>query len=110
MPSSRNAFPGGSTPRSRPSAHPTAQERASFTFLRVGVGRMVALFPRSDLQKDIGRWQCETRHAYVEAPDGTVWDWPIDDHATAGIGPMTKCRWRISVSATDLAISLKTHR
>lgn len=103
------------------------------TFLRAGPGRMVALFARSDLEKDIGDggatppfdlgMLCESaaavddavetmstagasvrkppqraawggHHAYVEAPDGTVWElahnpgWHVDDQGTAHIGPI----------------------
>ncbi len=103
------------------------------TFLRAGRGRMVALFARSDLEKDIGdggtvppfdlgtlfesaaavdaavdamtaagasvrkppqQADWGGYHAYVEAPDGTVWElahnpgWRIDIHGTAHIGPI----------------------
>lgn len=102
------------------------------TFLRAGPGRMVALFSRSDLAKDIGdggavppldlgmlfnapvavdtavaamseagarvrkRAQQADRggyHAYVETPDGTVWElahdpgWRIDEDGNADIVP-----------------------
>ncbi len=103
------------------------------TFLRAGPGRMVALFPKSDLEQDIGDggatplfdlgMLCEAPaavdaavdamgaagasackppqqadwggyHAYVEAPDGTVWElahnpgWRIDIDGTAHIRPI----------------------
>ncbi|MGH9150094.1 MAG: VOC family protein [Acidimicrobiales bacterium] len=101
------------------------------TFLRAGPGRMVALFARADLEKDIGDGGATPPfdlgmlhesapavdaavqtmssagayvrkppqpaewggyHAYVEAPDGTVWElahnpgWHVDDEGTAHIG------------------------
>jgi catechol 2,3-dioxygenase-like lactoylglutathione lyase family enzyme len=103
------------------------------TFLRAGPGRMVALFPKSDLEQDIGDGGATPPfdlgmlyespaavdaavdamsaagasvrkppqqadwggyHAYVEAPDGTVWElahnpgWRIDIDGTAHIGPI----------------------
>lgn len=103
------------------------------TFLRAGPGRMVAVFARSDLERDIGDGgptppfdlgmilesaaAVDTAveamstagatvrkapqqagwggyHAYVEAPDGTVWElahnpgWHVDDQGTAHIGPI----------------------
>lgn len=103
------------------------------TFLRAGPGRMVALFARGDLAKDIGDGGAtppfdlgmlyesssavdaavETMraagasvrkppqsaewggyHAYIEAPDGTVWElahnpgWHVDEEGTAHIGPV----------------------
>lgn len=103
------------------------------TFLRAGRGRMVALFARSDLEKDIGddgpippfdlgtlyesaaavdaavdamraagasvrkppqQADWGGYHAYVEAPEGTVWElahnpgWRIDLDGTAHIGPI----------------------
>lgn len=100
------------------------------TFLQAGSGRMVALFGRTDLAKDIGtgeappfdlghlcddeagvdevtrtlvdaggtlrkppqRAQWGGYHAYVEAPDGTVWEiahnpgWSVDADGNAHIG------------------------
>lgn len=100
------------------------------TFLRAGHSRMVALFARSDLARDMGVEQappfdlghlCDDAagvdavaaamvdagatlvkppqtatwggyHAYVEAPDGTVWEiahnpgWSVDTEGNASIG------------------------
>lgn len=103
------------------------------TFLRAGPGRMIALFSRSDLEKDISdggaappfdlgtlyesaaavdaavaamtaagaslrkppqRADWGGYHAYVQAPDGTVWElahnpgWRVDGDGTAYIGPV----------------------
>ena len=103
------------------------------TMLRAGYGRVVGLFSRADLAKDIGSGQappfdlghlCENEaevdtvtatlvdagatlrkppqrafwggyHAYVEAPDGTVWEiahnsgWRVDAEGKAHIGDDT---------------------
>jgi uncharacterized protein len=103
------------------------------TFLRAGSGRLVALFARDDLTRDIGTGEpappfdlghmCDDDpgvdathdamvaaggrslkapqraawggyHAYVEAPDGTVWElahnpgWSVDDDGVAHLGPV----------------------
>ena len=112
---------------------PVLQVPGEVTFLRAGSGRMVALFGRADLAKDIGTDAPPTfdlgqvcsdpaevdaivaamqaagatvlkapqaafwggYHAYVEAPDGTVWElahnpgWSVDAEGNAQIGPVS---------------------